>query len=228
MSVEAFHRKVKSVYLAKKQNRRLDKLLYILLKIARDIIFDGLRKHEIGKRTHRKCDVNKRCIEAKKMKEREIKASLVEENCWSVMSASHGGRLYDVALCMDTCDCLVKCDNCKVCVHMYSCSCVDYAVHFVACKHAHLVHIQVTEEDDKELPDLLFDLYKENNNTAAVEAESPVRDSLTRPNTLKDYEHQSTVAISSPLEEHEHSTLPVNEDTTIYYTRAALTFSLII
>ena len=215
MSVEAFHRKVKSVYLAKKQNRRLDKLLYILLKIARDIIFDGLRKHEIGKRTHRKCDVNKRCIEAKKMKEREIKASLVEENCWSVMSASHGGRLYDVALCMDTCDCLVKCDNCKVCVHMYSCSCVDYAVHFVACKHAHLVHIQVTEEDDKELPDLLFDLYKENNNTAAVEAESPVRDSLTRPNTLKDYEHQSTVAISSPLEEHEHSTLPVNEDTTI-------------
>ena len=98
---------------------------------------------------------------------------------------------------------------------MYSCSCVDYAVHFVACKHAHLVHFQVTEEDDKELLDLLFDLYKENNNTAAVEAESPVRDSLTRPNTLKDYEHQSTVAISSPLEEHEHSTLPVNEDTTI-------------
>ena len=31
------HRKLISVYLAKKQNRRLDKLLYILSKIARDI-----------------------------------------------------------------------------------------------------------------------------------------------------------------------------------------------
>ena len=45
--------KLKSVYLAKKQNCRLDKLLDILLKIARDIIFDRLRKHEIGERTHK-------------------------------------------------------------------------------------------------------------------------------------------------------------------------------
>lgn len=52
----------------------------VLLKISRDIVFEGLRKQEIGKRTHRKCDLNKRCTEAKKMKEKGIKASLVEEN----------------------------------------------------------------------------------------------------------------------------------------------------
>ena len=108
MFVEAFHRKLKSVYLAKKQNRRLDKLLYILLKISRDIVFEGLRKQEIGKRTHRKCDLNKRCVEAKKMKEKGIKASLVEENHWSVMSASRSSSSYDVVLCKTTCDCLVK------------------------------------------------------------------------------------------------------------------------
>ena len=62
MFVEAFHRKLKTVYFQKKQNRRVDRLVFTLLKIARDLIFEGLRKDEIGKRTHWKCETDTKAL----------------------------------------------------------------------------------------------------------------------------------------------------------------------
>ena len=70
------------------------------------------------------------------------------------MSASKSGELYDVTLHLESCDCLLKCNCCDVCVHMYSCSCVDYAVHYTACKHVHLVHLQISEEENGVLMDV--------------------------------------------------------------------------
>ena len=61
MFVEAFHRVLKIVvYLEHKQNRQLDVLINILMKVARDKIFERLLKREKGKQTHRVCDILKR------------------------------------------------------------------------------------------------------------------------------------------------------------------------
>jgi len=65
--LEAFHRKLKVVYLNNKQNRRLGSLLHILLKIAHDTIFEAFRKCEVGKVTHRKCEINRRHSKAEKI-----------------------------------------------------------------------------------------------------------------------------------------------------------------
>ena len=43
MVLESFHRVLKVVYLNHKQNRRIDNLLHVLLKINRDTIFNTLR-----------------------------------------------------------------------------------------------------------------------------------------------------------------------------------------
>ena len=59
MFSESFHRVLKVVYLQHKHNRRVDFLLYTLLKIARDKAFDQLQKCQKGKHTHRICDINK-------------------------------------------------------------------------------------------------------------------------------------------------------------------------
>ena len=48
------------VYLEHKKTRRVDYLIYVLLKIATDKAFDQLQKLEKGKHTHRICDINKR------------------------------------------------------------------------------------------------------------------------------------------------------------------------
>ncbi len=48
MSIEVFHRLLKVVYLQGKHNRRLDQLLSVLLRIARDKVFERMTKIEKG------------------------------------------------------------------------------------------------------------------------------------------------------------------------------------
>ena len=62
----------------------------------------------------------------------------------------HDDVSYTVTLITTSCDCRLNCRSCGTCVHMYICSCVDNAVHFTMCKHAHLVHLQRSVTDGEE------------------------------------------------------------------------------
>ena len=53
MFVESFHRVLKVIYLNNKQNRRVDHLLHVLLRIARNLIFKQLQQIEKGKMTQK-------------------------------------------------------------------------------------------------------------------------------------------------------------------------------
>ena len=53
MFVEAFHNTLKQVYMHGRVNRRVDKFLHVLLRLARDKAFDRLVKLEKGKTTNR-------------------------------------------------------------------------------------------------------------------------------------------------------------------------------
>ena len=53
MYVEAFHNTLKQVYMRGRVNRRVDKCLHLLLRLARDKAFDRLVKLEKGKTTNR-------------------------------------------------------------------------------------------------------------------------------------------------------------------------------
>ena len=53
MYVEAFHRVLKYVYMKGRVNKRLDKCIYVLLKLVRDKGFERLLKIEKGKNTER-------------------------------------------------------------------------------------------------------------------------------------------------------------------------------
>ena len=60
MFTEAFHRLLKTVYLHQKQNRRIDYLLYTLLRISKDKAYERLQKTHKGKYSHRLSEINKR------------------------------------------------------------------------------------------------------------------------------------------------------------------------
>ena len=60
MFIESFHRVLKVVYLHHKQNRHVDFLLVMLMKISRNNTFDWFRKLEIGKQTRRICEIARR------------------------------------------------------------------------------------------------------------------------------------------------------------------------
>ena len=139
MFVESFHRLLKVVYLENKQNRRVDYLVYTLIKIARHLVFERLIKLEKGKRTHRKYEINKRHKAAEKMERSGVEIVAIDDNRWKVTSASDKDVCYTVACMKQECKCQLKCSECEACFHMYNCSCLDAAIHATVCKHTHLI-----------------------------------------------------------------------------------------
>lgn len=153
MFVESFHRLLKTVYLHSKQNRRIDHLLHVLLRIARDMAFGQLIKIEKGKLTHRRCEINKRHQLAVNTKD-TYNITDGEDNTWIVTLQVDEQRSYTVMKQNIQCSCQLVCSHCGACIHMYTCSCIDATIHATVCKHAHMVHmssinaVRVTEGED--------------------------------------------------------------------------------
>ena len=137
MHVEAFHRVLKYVYLHGKQNKRLDSLLHAMLKIARDKWFERLLKCTKGKSTYRIADLNRRHEKALDMINNTV-VECISHGSWKVCP-SDSTTNHVVEKQTHNCRCSIKCRQCGVCPELFTCSCVDYALHSTACKHIHLV-----------------------------------------------------------------------------------------
>ena len=96
MFVEAFHHNLKDVYLDKKHNRRLDHLLYILLKFTRDAAFSRFNKINKGKATHRVTEINKRHKAAENMISEGNIPTLRDDKTWLAISQTTKHKEYVV------------------------------------------------------------------------------------------------------------------------------------
>ena len=154
MALEAFHRVLKVCYMEKKQNRRIDFLLHVLLKISRDKIFERFIKMQKGKSSHRICEISKRHRSAEKMTPSEMILS-VSNGTWTIKSASLQQKYYSVhkESEVEKCTCKLRCNSCNVCIHQYSCTCMDFLIHSTICKHIHLVVISSHRHGDSPSPD---------------------------------------------------------------------------
>ena len=143
MFSEAFHRVLKIVYLGHQHNRRIDYLIYILLRISRDKAFDQLLKTEKGKHSHRTCEINKRHHRAVSSL---AKLEKLDNNAYRVTSESKPGEFYTIQTIQLVCTCKIKCQFCSACAHMYSCTCLDACTNTTVCKHMHLVQMKNNAE----------------------------------------------------------------------------------
>lgn len=138
MYIESFHNVLKTSYMDRKVNRRIDSLLDILLRVARDKVFERLIKVAKNGQSKKQHEISKRhCVLTNTLvpnDETDLK------NGWRVPSSSDSDVYYHVMPAEENCDCRLRCHICKCCVHMYVCNCVDFAVHAVVCKHIHTVH----------------------------------------------------------------------------------------
>ena len=142
MALESFHRVLKVCYLQKKQNRRIDYLLHILLKISRDKVFDRIQKTQKGKISHQISEINKRHRTAQSMDPASCIISRNEAS-WRIKPESTSQQQYYRVekVSNNTCSCKVRCNKCNICICSYSCTCMDYLIHATICKHIHLVNI---------------------------------------------------------------------------------------
>ena len=138
MYVESFFRLLKYIYMRGRSNKRVDKLIYVLMKVARDKAFDRLCKLEKGKVSGRLALITKRHLESTK-----LTTSIVAQGSsskWTVVS-SDGLHEYTVFRDAQQCpiNCHLRCNSCNICVHSYSCNCMDALVNHTICKHIHLI-----------------------------------------------------------------------------------------
>ena len=133
MYVESFHNVLKTCYLERKVNRRVDNLISVLMRIARDKVFERLIKVEKHSHSKKLQEINKRHV--------IVVDALPSENegGWRIPSQSTELQ-YLVVPAKEVCACKLHCSTCQCCPHMYDCSCVDFAVHATVCKHVHTVH----------------------------------------------------------------------------------------
>ncbi|XP_063969505.1 uncharacterized protein LOC135157532 isoform X1 [Lytechinus pictus] len=137
MYVEAFHHSLKYIYMKGFANRRVDKCVTLLMQFVRDKTFDRLVKLQKGKKSRRINDIDSRHRQSLKLDSSAVKE--VCANKWEV-SSSDGKHVYivekNVACCVS---CPLACKECQVCVHEFSCTCIDGVVRGTLCKHVHLV-----------------------------------------------------------------------------------------
>ena len=138
MYMEAFHHVLKYKYLKGKNNRRIDRLVQSLMEYLRHKSFDRIIKLEKGKITGRIAQIQKRHRTSKVLSHELI--SQVEPSLWKVKSET-GDNEYTVQEIAKSCveNCNVKCIDCNVCVHLFSCSCPDSLLQHTICKHVHLI-----------------------------------------------------------------------------------------
>jgi len=68
---------------------------------------------------------------------------------WLVNSETDIHTQYRVEKTTLSCDCLLRCNVCKICLHTYTCTCTNNVIYFNICKHIHACAKQQTVTDSE-------------------------------------------------------------------------------
>ncbi|XP_016657057.1 uncharacterized protein LOC103308233 [Acyrthosiphon pisum] len=117
MYLEAMHKKLKYCYMHGKQNRRVDKCISLLMRFSRDMMFERIIRMMKNKPTFRMEQIAHSHLRS---------INIESKNCMG---------------------CPLACPSCHICVHKFTCTCVDYKIKGNFCKHVHAC-IRVSEKKD--------------------------------------------------------------------------------
>jgi len=187
MYLESFHKMLKYYYLEGRKNKRLDTCIDALLRLIRDHYFKRARKlckSKPSKMTEAVSLSHRKAIEGVM-----TKLTQVSDRIWFVTSFSNPNITYEVVkilACSDSDTCFYTCIPCNICIHTYSCECVDYIIKNNICKHIHFC-VQARMEPEFVISNNTFEVNQEVNidNIAMLEPyiapvnHSPSNDLLT-------------------------------------------------
>lgn len=139
MHIERMHRTIKYIYFNGQKVKRLDKAIFEIQKFVRDRLFNRLIVLNKGKLSTKLKDLRAHHNTSQKLSFN----SIVENGaCWEVASSSPGSfEVYRIEENDNSieCNCKLICDDCNVCIHRYSCTCIDACIKWNMCKHVHLL-----------------------------------------------------------------------------------------
>ncbi|XP_047112053.1 uncharacterized protein LOC124788816 [Schistocerca piceifrons] len=151
MHLESMHKTLKYIHANAKQVKRLDKGISALMSLVTAKLFDRLIVNVKGKLTSKMKNIR-----------RKHKCSILM-NKDSIRKVGRGWEVpatksHEVYLVQENnifCNCKLVCTDCKVCIHRYSCTCIDYSIKLNMCKHIHNVcQLDSTEQNPFEISEL--------------------------------------------------------------------------
>lgn len=147
MHLERMHGVFKHLYLKGKTVRRLDKVISALMKFIKDKLFDRLITVNKGKISSKIKDIRSLHKTSLTL---DVNLLIPTDDGWTIKSCSSNNfEMYFINEINSDCNCDLKCNYCNICIHRYSCSCVDSAIKWVMCKHIHLL-CRLREQTNKE------------------------------------------------------------------------------
>lgn len=143
MRLESMHKIIKYMYLGAKTIKRLDKGLYALNQYIRDKIVDRLIKNVKGKSTSHNYQIN---LRHKTAIQGNFTIVANGDDVWTLkeeqkLARSNNSAEYTVSRSRNELSicCWLMCSLCKICIHTYSCTCVDFLIRNTICKHIHSI-----------------------------------------------------------------------------------------
>lgn len=136
--VDSFHSVFKTHYLFGKKNNRVDKCLHSVLKYSRDLLFKRTRK--VAKCT---MTANAKRLIAGHADALQLHCQEVGDGQFFVQSVTNSDVSYLIQPAKHECEieCEVRCHECNICTHQYTCDCIQYLINGSICKHIHCVGI---------------------------------------------------------------------------------------
>lgn len=135
MNLERMHGIIKYIYLKGKNVKRLDKAINAIMRFVRDKLINRLIVTHRGKITSKIQEIRRRHKHSLFMN-----TNLITKipNGWEVTSE----MAYEIYFIQETskmCDCKLICTDCLICIHNFTCSCIDSSIKYNICKHIHLL-----------------------------------------------------------------------------------------
>nr|XP_023028933.1 uncharacterized protein LOC111517119 isoform X1 [Leptinotarsa decemlineata] len=201
MDVERMHHTMKHIFLKSNSSKKLDKTIFAILKFVREKLLEQLTTIRKGKLSSKLKDLRLRHDKSQKLDQNSVAKM---ENGWEV-SSSTKQEMYFVEQKKLECDCKIICPECNVCLHQYSCTCIDSSVRCNMCKHIHLVcryEKQLSGEKEDETTEIIEELeLKEGENIVIIE-EATMEDEIEDLVTFEDdKENQRSTSDDVDLEE---------------------------
>ncbi|GFT27775.1 uncharacterized protein NPIL_575441 [Nephila pilipes] len=139
MKLERWHRQIKYEEAGGTVMKRMDKTISLILKAIAKKLLSRIISIKRGKLTPRVALIRKRHKTSLEMGSEYGYIQCVKKH---IVTKTQGESIftYDIEEGDKTCQCTIRCEECYICIHSFSCSCVDYCVRFIICKHIHFIH----------------------------------------------------------------------------------------
>lgn len=111
--------------------------MHATLKYLRDKTVDRLIKHTKGKRT---CKSHENFKSHRLAVCSSFAISIHGPGIWIVSNNENEYIIKKTSLLMKCCNCI--CQFCDICIHQFSCTCPNYFINSIICKHIHFVVLQ--------------------------------------------------------------------------------------